>query len=309
MPTLVSSAITHAHEDLSDVITRLSPTATPFTTLIGKGKATNTRHEWTASSLAAPNPANALTDGAAAPDASANVPVRLSNQTQLFAKTVAVSSSVQATNTAGSKNELNRQKVEKGLEIKRDVEAAFISASPSDDGSTRRLGGAIAWVKTNALMGSNGATIGYSGGAVGAITNGTNRAFTEEMLLQGLEGIFLAGGTPSKVMTGTAMKRKISTFNGNGTKQQNAKDKTIHQSVDVYVSDYGTVDLIVHPYWQVSTAVLAFNPDLWEAAYLTSYETTPLAKTGAFDAHMISAEVTLACLSEAGNATIRDVNS
>ncbi|ASP88170.1 hypothetical protein CDO26_27875 (plasmid) [Sinorhizobium meliloti] len=308
MPTLTTNQLTNAREDLSEVISNITPTITPFTTLIGKGKASNQRHEWFRESLAAPNANNALADGAVAPDATSTIPEKLSNMTQTFAKTVAVSGSAQAFKTVGAKNELNRQLVNKGLEIRRDVEAAFISANPSDSSSTRKLGGAIAWVKTNADVGDTGAVAGYSGGAVGAVTAGTNRPFTEDMLLDALEGIFVNGGTPKKVMTGTAMKKKISSF-GISQKQQNAKDKTNHQAVDLYVSDFGTVDLIAHPYWQVSTAVLAFDPELWNAAYARSFEKSELGKTGDFDAYLLTTEVTLECMNEAGNASILDVNS
>lgn len=307
MPTLTTSNLTNLREDLSDVITNLTPTATPFTSMIGKGKATNQRHEWLRESLAAPNAMNAQADGAIAPDATANIPEKLSNMTQVYAKTVSVSGSAQAFNTVGSKNELNRQKISKGLELKRDIEASFISANASASGNVRVSGGAIAWVKTNASTGANGATIGYNGSNVGAITNGTNRALTESMLLDALEGIFVQGGTPKKVMTGTQLKKKLSTFTGNGTKQQMAKDETVHQSVSVYASDFGTVDLIAHPYWQVSTAILAFDPDLWSAAYARSYEAVPLSKIGDYDSVMMTTEVTLECRNEAGNATIRDV--
>lgn len=307
MPTLTTSNLTNLREDLSDVITNLTPTATPFTSMIGKDKATNQRHEWMRESLASPDANNAQADGAIAPDASATVPEKLSNMTQVFAKTVAVSGSAQAFNTVGSKNELNRQKINKGLELKRDVEAAFISANASASGNTRKLGGAIAWVKTNASVGSNGATIGYSGGNVGAITNGTNRALAENMLLDALEGIFVQGGTPKKVMTGTTLKKKLSMFSAGGAKQQMAKDETVHQSVSLYVSDFGTVDLIAHPYWQVSTAILAFDPELWTAAYARSFETEKLGKIGDYDSYMMTTEVTLECKNEAGNATIRDV--
>jgi hypothetical protein len=308
MPTLVTSALTNAREDLSDVISNITPTITPFTTLIGKTKATNQRHEWLSESLSAPNANNAIADGAVAPDASATVPVKLSNMTQTFAKTVAVSGSAQAFNTVGSKNELNRQLVNKGLEIRRDIEAALISANASDAGNTRKLGGAIAWVKSNAQVGATGTTPGYSAGIVAAPTAGTNRAFTEAMLLDALQAIFVSGGTPKKVMTGTAMKKKISTFNGNGQKQQAADKKTV-QAVSIYESDFGTVDLIAHPYWQVDTCVLAFDPDLWNAAYARSFEKKALGVVGDFDAFMLTTEVTLECVNEAGNATIRDVNS
>ena len=43
----------HNREDLSDMITNISPTETPFLSSIGSSKATNVYHEWLTHSLAA----------------------------------------------------------------------------------------------------------------------------------------------------------------------------------------------------------------------------------------------------------------
>jgi hypothetical protein len=50
-------------EDLSDVITRIDPTDTPFMTGIEKTKATAVNHEWQTQALAAANGANASLEG------------------------------------------------------------------------------------------------------------------------------------------------------------------------------------------------------------------------------------------------------
>ena len=50
-------------EDLSNDITRISPTKTPFQMLAGKGKATGKNHEWQTDALATAVTTNAQLEG------------------------------------------------------------------------------------------------------------------------------------------------------------------------------------------------------------------------------------------------------
>lgn len=307
MPTIKTSDVSHVKEDLSNIISMISPEETPFMSAIGKTKATATKHEWLQDTLAAADKDNALAEGADATDTTLTGPVRISNSTQVFTKDVRVSGTLQAVMTAGTKDELARQIAKKGKEIKRDIEAALVSANPSVAAGTRKLGGAEAFIVTNAQHGANGVSVGYSGGVVGAVTPGTPRALTEPMFIACLQGIWNAGGDPAKVIAPGTLKTKISSFVGGGTKQQNAKDKTVHQSIDVYASDFGTVDILPHRFMSTTT-VIAFSPELWNVATLRAFEKKELGKTGDSDKFMLVTELSLECLNEAGNGKIADLN-
>lgn len=307
MPTLITTAVSHVKEDLASIVSMISPEETPFVSAIGKTKATATKHEWLQDTLAAPNKDNAAVEGADANDATLAGPVRLANQAQIFTKTGIVSGTLQAVSTAGTSDELARQIAKAGKELKRDLEAALVSANPSVATGARKLGGAEAWIKTNANHGATGATSGYTGGAVGAVTAGTARALTEAMFINMLQGIWNAGGDPKKVIAPGTLKSKISTFVGGGQKQQQAKDKTVHQSVDVYVSDFGTVDILPHRFMSATT-VIGFDPSLWNQAVVRSMEKVNLAKTGDSDKFQLITELTLECLNEAGNGKVADLN-
>ncbi|KQY14425.1 DUF5309 domain-containing protein [Rhizobium sp. Root482] len=307
MPTLITSAVSNVKEDLSNIISMISPEETPFVTAIGKTKATATKHEWLQDTLAAANKDSAAVEGADATDSTLAGPVRISNQAQIFTKDIRVSGTLQAVSTAGTSDELARQIAKAGKEIKRDIEAALVSANPSVAVGARKLGGAEAFIVTNAQHGANGATAGYSAGAVGAVTPGTARALTEPMFISMLQGIWNAGGDPKKVIAPGTLKTKISTFVGGGQKQQNAKDKTVHQAVDLYESDFGTVDILPHRFMSATT-VIAFDPSLWNQAVVRSLEKKELAKTGDSDKFMLITELTLECLNEAGNGKIADLN-
>lgn len=140
-----------------------------------------------------------------------------------------------------------------------------------------------------------------------APTAGTQRALTETMFVTALQSIWNAGGSPKEVLANGTLKTKISSFVGGGTKQQNAKDKTVHQSVDLYVSDFGTVSITAHRNVTSST-VIAYDPELWAIATLRKYEKQALGKTGDSEKFLLVTETSLESKNEAGNAKIADLN-
>ncbi|AYD00920.1 DUF5309 family protein [Neorhizobium sp. NCHU2750] len=308
MPTLITQGAAHVKEDLADIISMISPEETPFTSSIGKTKATQKTHEWLRDELAAVNKDNAAIEGADAADATLITPTRLSNQTQIFTKTVAVSDTFEATKIAGGNSELARQIMKAGKSIKLDQEAAFLSANPSVATGARKLGGAEAFIKTNAMHGTGGATAGYAAGAVGAVTAGTGRAFTEALLVSALQGAYTAGGNVTTIIAPPSLKAKIGTFTGNATKQAIADGKkTINVGVDVYNGDFGRQDVITSRFMTTST-VIAYDESLWRIATLRGLSKTELAKTGDATKYQLVTEVTLESLNESGSAKIADLN-
>jgi hypothetical protein len=309
MPTLTTTAATNVREDLSDIISMISPESTPFTSTIGKSKATQKTHEWMQDELAAVNKDNAAAEGADAVAGTLVTPTRLSNQTQIFTKTIQVSDTFEASNTAGGKSELSRQLVKAGKEIKRDIEAAMVSANPSVASGTRKLGGAEAWIKTNALHGATGATAGYASGTVGAVTAGTNRAFSEALLKSALQGAYDKGGEASYIMVPPVMKVKLGTFDGGSTKQTlNDGKKTIFSGADIYNGDFGVYTIITNR-WMSPTTAIIFDEALWNQAVHRGLKKTELGKAGDSTKYQLVTEVTLECLNESGNAKVADINS
>ncbi|TQX87142.1 MULTISPECIES: DUF5309 domain-containing protein [unclassified Rhizobium] len=310
MPTLITNSATHIREDLGDVISRISPEKTPFKTEIGTTKATATNHQFLKDALAAPNKNNAAIEGADAAASTLVTPDRISNQTQIFTGNVVVSGTLQAVDTAGSKDEFARQIAKVGSEMNRDIEAALVSSNASVAGTgsvAGKLGGAEAWIASNVQSGTGGSTAGYVGGQVGAVVAGTARPLTEVMFNTMAQQVWNAGGDPTLVLAPPLLKQKISGFTGNGTKYQQADSKTIYAGVDYYVSDFGKHNIIPHR-WMSTTTVLAFDKTLWAVATLRSMKKVDIAKTGDADKKQLVTELTLECMNEAGNGKIADVN-
>lgn len=293
-------------EDLEDVIYRIAPTETPFLSAIAKGKATSTFHEWQTQDLAAAAN-NAQIEGDDATAAAVAPTARIGNYTQISSKTVVVSGTQQAVNTAGRDDELAYQVSLKGLELKRDMETALTQNSVfavGAAGTARQLRGLEGWIATNNDMGAGGAAPNITTNV--AATDGTQRAFTETQLKNVLQLAWAQGGKVDLLMMGGTQKQTFSTFTGGNTRYDVSEDKKVTASVDVYISDFGTIAAKPNRFQRART-VFALQTDLWSVATLRPMQTNPLAKTGDADKRQLLVEYTLVARQEKGNAAVRDV--
>ena len=191
--TYLTTSDVGRREDLSDIIYRISPTQTPVLSKAGRAKATNTLHEWQVQELAAvaTTPFNAQAEGDDASAKAVTPTTRLTNRTQISTKTVIVSGSEQASNTAGVKDMLGYQVSLASLEIKRDMEAGLTQSDVTAT-SPRQSRGLRGWVVDN--VNRNGGTLASYTGNTGYST-GTLRSFTESQVKDVLQQVFTAGGS------------------------------------------------------------------------------------------------------------------
>lgn len=286
--TFLTTAAIGNREDLSDVIYRISPTATPVLNLAAKAKATNTLHEWQVQDLAAAA-ANAQAEGDDATAKTVTPTVRLNNRTQISTKTVIVSGTQQSgMNPAGRKDEIGYQVSLSALEIKRDMELGLtqndvLATSP------RQSRGLPGWLVDNEDHNA-GTLASYTANT--ARTLGTPRAFTETQLKSVLQKIFTAGGEPDVILMGPAQKQTFSAFSGNSTRFDKGEDQKLYAAIDVYVSDFGELKAIPSRF-QLSRDVFVLQSDKVAIAYLRPFQTTELAKTGDSEKRMLSVEYCL----------------
>jgi hypothetical protein len=299
-------------EDLENKIYRVVPEETPFTSNIGKGvKATNATHEWQTETLAAADETNAHLEGddVGTLDA-ANLPARVSNKCQIFWKTGGVARTQEIVDKAGRKSEMNRQKVLKGIEIRRDFEKRALGnyASVAESGATaRKCGGMVAWLTTNvSAVGANG---GFSGGVVAAATNSTQRTLTESLVKAVQLLAFNNGGKPSQAYMAGTHKQQFSAFTGIASIRVDAGKSgqaTIIGAADVYQGDFGKLTLIPHPYALTRDVVLV-DPNMVAVATLDGIKTRALGVTGDSDRFLMTMEKTLVVRNEKAHAAIRDL--
>lgn len=300
---LTTSAIGN-REDLSDIIYRISPTATPFMSMSAKGKATNTLHEWQTQDLAAAVTNNAAVEGDDASGKTVTPTVRLSNRTQISTKTVVVSGTQQAMNSAGRKDELGYQTSLAAMEIRRDMES---SATQLDVTATapRQVRGLLGWCYDNSSNGGGSYVAASYTGNTGQ-TNGTTRAFTESQVKSVLQLIYTAGGEPDTIMMPPAMKQTFSTFTGNSTRMDKGEDQKLYSAIEIYISDFGEIRAVPNRFMRTRD-VFVLQSDKWSFAYLRPFTTIDLAKTGDAEQKQLVVEWTVEARAPKANGAIFDL--
>jgi hypothetical protein len=312
--------VTTIREDLQDAYISISPTETPFQASIGRKTVSNTYFEWPVVELAAPA-ANRVIEGEAAPgnDAPTNA-VRLGNYTQISDKVVEVSDTNEAVNGAADVQTLAKQVAFKLKELKRDMEVMLLSnvaANAGAAGTARATAGLPAYLTSNVDRGVGGANGTLSGTTSGfpdaAATDGTVRALTEQMLKDVIADCWDNGAEPSIVLCGSAVKQKISsTFTGSATRYRDISDKKVVASIDVYVSDFGDLQIVPSRFLETRTVagrdVFVLDPNYARVAFLQNVKQQPLARTGHAERRMISAEYGLQVDTQKAHGIIADIN-
>lgn len=301
-------------EDLQDVIYNIDPAETPFMTNVGVGSAKATQHEWQTDSLAAVS-FNAALEGDDPTAIAVSDTTRLTNHTQIMEKTVVISETDQAVEQAGLQDRLAYEMAKKMKELKRDMEHAFVGVSNAKvsgaEATARELASANTWIHTNTVFNSGGTPAGADPTGDGTDTptdSGTQQAFTESMLTELIDEIWNSGGDPSIIMCGSFQKRAITGFTGNATRYKDADDRSVVNAVDVYVSDYGELQVVPNRYIRARD-VLVIDPNFWEVAYLRPVQSRPLAKTGDNEKRQIIVECTLVANNEKSSGIVRDLTT
>lgn len=311
MATFTAHTAIGQREDLSDVIYDISPTETPLMNTLARGKASAVFYEWQTDSLTAANVNNAAVEGADASSATLSPTIRLGNYTQIVQKTIQVSGTLDTVNKAGRKSEKAYQLARASSELKRDIETILLSnqASSAGDSSTaRKLGSVLSWLKTNTSVGTDGAdpvTIGST-----TRTDGTQRAFTEQLLKEVIRSVYASGGSPKVLLVGAAGKQKVSEFAGIAEQRYMAPadaPTTIIGAADVYLSDFGSVSVVPDRFMRDRDA-LVLDPEYAAVAYLRPFSTNELAKTGDSERTQIIAELTLEMRNESAHGGVFDLD-
>ena len=281
----------HNREDLSDFITNISPTETPFFSGIGRTKATAVVHEWLTHTLASAAATNVVVEGNEASLITPTTLTRVTNSCQINQKAVAVSGTQDAVNKAGMTKELAYRVVLHGKEIKRDLETALLQNTVAVTGSTtvaRRCNGVTGFVTTNTTTITTALTI--------ADVNGI------------LEDCWDEGGDPDILMGNGNTKRLLSALAHSVTGTNISWDvssasKQLVSAIDIWYGDFG-VQKIVPNRFDATLTVKALQMDYWKLAELRPMSITQLAKTGDTEKRMLNSECTLECRAENANGIL-----
>ena len=298
-------------EDLSNVIYNISPEETPFISNIGRENVKNTFYEWQTDSLAAADAANAALEGDDVGSFNAVNPTsRIGNYTQISTKNVIISGTLEALDKAGRRSELTYQLAKLGSELKRDMESALLANQSPVAGNTttaRRTAGLPAFIKTNTNFGATGA----NNAGISARTDGTQRAFTETLLKDVISKVWASGGTPKMLMVGAFNKQAASGFTGIATRFRDVpagQQAQIVGAADVYVSDFGTVNIVPNRFQRARDAFV-IDPQYASMAVLRPIQQMELAKTGDAEKRLMLVEYGLKVNNEAAHGIVADLTT
>jgi hypothetical protein len=310
-------------EDLSDILTNISPTATPFFSSIGRTTAKSTNHEWQIDTLPTAVKTNAVTEGASATNVSASVTTRLGNRTQIFQNVVVISNTqIDGMNTAGRENEWAYQMKRQSMALARDIEMSLVQNSAQVSGTmsvtpimeglglfdtTGEVSGqAAGWLSGSWIPGSLG--YGVTGGTGASLAGRT--ALTETIFNDLLQKIWDNGGRPNMILVGGYLKRVISSFSANATRYSSitSGDKILSGSVSVYESDFGLVEMKLSNF--VGATVLgAIETQYMKVAQLRGLTFSRLAKDGDRERGQFVFEATLAAYAPKSSGKITNLAS
>ena len=296
-------------EDLSNVIYNISPSDTPFMSMVGRGKATNTLHEWQTDAIDAVA-ANARVEGDEYTYSAVTPTVRLNNQTQISSKTVIVAGTQMATNNAGRDSEMAYQLAKHSKGLKRDMESALtgkVARAAGNTSTARTLGGYETWPTSNVSRGGGSPAGSGAGSGAAPVDAATKRDLTEALLKTVIQSCYTNGGEPTVLMVGPVNKGKVSAFTGRASARQMIDATKIQAAADLYSSDFGDFKVIPNRFSREQTAYV-IDPEFWKVVYLRDFKQEEVAKTGDAIKRALLVEYTLQASNQASSGVIADCN-
>lgn len=298
-------------EDLAEAVYNTDPSEAPFLSMSEQVEVENTLFEWQTQDLNAVDKSGAL-DGDDAPQDSYNPTTLLNNRTHIRTRDARVSGTARSVTVAGRGDDLDAQMLDRGLEIRRDMESILLdnNAKVVGNASTaRETAGVEAWLTSNVSRGTGGSSA--TGDGTDAATDGTQRAYTEGLLKTVLASCWDNGGNPDCIMVGSFNKQAQSAFTGRATAiEGRAEVDVLNASYAIYDGDFGTQKVIPNRFSRARSA-LVLDMSMWAVGFLPGRNMTdfPIAKTGDSDARQVLAEFGLIAKNEKASGIVADLTT
>ena len=306
-------------EELSDVINMITPEDTPIYSDISRGSCKSVHPEWEIDELKAPGE-NIRTEGDEYTFDAGDTPARVGNYTQIMRKTGIVSETQETVDQAGNANKVKRQKMKRGVELRKDVELAILTNNASVAGATREFGGLPTWIETNVSRGATGANGGFdiNTGLTVAATSGTQRAFTKALMDNVMKQGYENGADFRNVYVSPYVKSVFVTFMSDANVApfryavNDGNRNSIIANADIYEGPFGKVFIKPNRVMANSAGVArnAFFLDTSMLSFLwlrKIHEDKDVARTGDAKKFVLIGEGTLKVHNEAGVGVVADL--
>jgi hypothetical protein len=293
-------------EDISDIISNISPTKTPFSSMIGSETIRNTLFQWQEDSLQAVS-AQAALEGATAPAATWQATILRNNKTQIFTVTASASGTADVVEKYGRAQELAYQLSMRASELKRNLEYAFVGIGTAQalvtgsDSTARQMNGYQAQISSTTTD-----------------NLGTPAVLSEAMVLLVAQNCYINGADPDTLMIKPVDGTKVASWQynaavGNRTKMVDNSDKKIVNVVDIYESPYGSLRVVMNRFLHGANAgdsssdALIFEASNWKKCVLRNWFRQTLAKTGDSTQVQILGEFSLKHLNQKASGLISNL--
>lgn len=278
-------------EDILDMISQLTPLETPFFSRLGASQCRSALHYWITNTIdSATATGGASVEGASAVSRGLSDRSRVLNYTQITTETIEVSGTVEATSFYGLESEY-ATRLDEGMKRWKIMADIILLNSTSASGTSsvaRQMSGAIDITLTNRQTGS-----------------ATSCALTETVYNALLQTVAdSGGGRPDTTFVGGFNKRRISAFATSNTRQMQVNETgKIANFVDVYMSDFGTQEIVYERYMPKTVGLVA-QMDTYKIAWLRRPFVKPLADIGDSRRAEIIGEYTLEYLAESKSGVL-----
>ncbi|MGU3496103.1 DUF5309 domain-containing protein [Xanthobacteraceae bacterium A53D] len=306
-------------EELSDVVSRITPEDTPIYSDISKATCKSVHPEWETDELRPPKE-NKHPEGDEYAYDGITPPRRVGNYTQIFRDSFIISRTQETVDEAGNVQKRKYQKLKTGVALRKDVELGILTNNGSVAGNVREFGALPTWMETNVSRGAGGANGGFdiNTGLTVPSTNGTQRAFSKALLDDVMQQGYESGADFRNVYVSPYVKSVFVTFMSDANVAPfrmavtNGDRNSIIANADIYEGPYGKVFIKPNRVMATNAGVArnAFALDTSKASFLwlrKLAEDTDVTRTGDADKCVIVGEGTLKVANEAGIGVISDL--
>ncbi|MGL5565102.1 MAG: SU10 major capsid protein [Plesiomonas sp.] len=308
----------------ADWITNLSPTETPFVSMIGKEAINQTKFQWQTDTIPKVRK-NACKEGSVpAFDAPYSTHV-VTNTTQIFRRAVSVSDTANVVAYYGRGKEIGYQMEKAGLELKRDIEVALLNPTlqtgeiqdtPKFDAGTEHSANAAGKTAGFAALCLKKDGVDKDTNAVLVTETATDDVVTEKELFDTTYNLYLANSKANVIMFHPSHAEFFTSLvelsdsaadqaKGNRMKMFAAMDDMYNAEVDTIIDPLGQRYALVPNRLMPPKHFYFFNPADWTQMILRAPKKIELAKQGSSEEWMIECELGLRHRNPAASAILK----
>ena len=301
-------------EDLSDVITRITPDETPLFSNMEKVATKGINHEWQVQELASAVDNNANNEGADYSYSNPQPTVRLGNQHQIFVQAGSVRNTLDTIDKAGRDKETAYVKVLKGIEQRRDIEKTLCASVAKSASDPRKFGTIETWLSNVSSAGDATDITAFDGSATR--TDGTGRSMSLDQIETVMQACYEDGGNPSMLVVSPSKKATFSALSSGSVATNQIQmtasapqDAVIIGSVSIFLTDFGTLNVVIDRQMQ-NDRVYLLDPEYIKMGALSgrSFSVSDVAPTGDATKFAIVSEMTLIVNAPKAHGAVYDLS-